>query len=168
MLELLQGAALIAATMLMGVMAGVFDIYAIAIMPGLRRTDDRTFIAAFQAIDRAIINPLFMLAFFGALVVGAAALALSLGGDTGSAPPWQAAALVLYLITFAITIRIHVPRTDEIKAAGEPAEISDSVRRRFDESRWARWNDLRALATTAALGCLAWSLVEFGRALANG
>ena len=35
---------------------------------GPHSTDDRTFVTAFQAIDRAIINPLFMLTFFGALV----------------------------------------------------------------------------------------------------
>lgn len=37
-------------------------------MPGLGSTDDRTFVGAFRAIDRAILNPLFMLVFLGALV----------------------------------------------------------------------------------------------------
>jgi uncharacterized membrane protein len=98
-----------------------------------------------------------VLAFFGALVAAPRRWPFSLGGDTGSAPPWIAAALVFYLITVATTIRTHVPRNDEIKAAGELAEISDpaSVRRRFDEPRWARWNDLGAVAKTAALSCLA-------------
>ena len=67
-MKILQGVALIAATMTTGLMAGVFGLYAHAIMPGLNKTDDRTFVGAFQAIDRAIINPLFMLWFFGALV----------------------------------------------------------------------------------------------------
>ena len=48
----LREAILIAATMTMGLMAGVFGIYSNAIMPGLRRADDRTFVAAFQSIDR--------------------------------------------------------------------------------------------------------------------
>jgi hypothetical protein len=39
-LKVLQGAALVAATMRMGLMAGVFGLYAHAIMPGLRTTDD--------------------------------------------------------------------------------------------------------------------------------
>jgi uncharacterized membrane protein len=49
-----------------------FALYADTIMPGLRKTDDRTFVAAFQHIDRAIINPWFMItAFGGALVLTA-------------------------------------------------------------------------------------------------
>jgi hypothetical protein len=53
----------------MGLVAGVYGLYAHTIMPGLGRTDDRTFVGAFQSIDRAIINPWFMDGgFFGALV----------------------------------------------------------------------------------------------------
>jgi len=36
-------------------------------MPGLGRTDDRTFVGAFKSIDTAIINPWFLPTFFGAL-----------------------------------------------------------------------------------------------------
>ena len=49
-MDVLQGAALLAATIAMGLMAGVFWIYGNAIMPGLRRTDDRTFIGAFRGL----------------------------------------------------------------------------------------------------------------------
>ena len=65
-LKFAQAATLLAATVTTGLMAGVFGLYAHTIMRGLGTTDDRTFVGAFQAIDRAIINPLFMLTFFGA------------------------------------------------------------------------------------------------------
>ncbi|HEX2466909.1 MAG TPA: hypothetical protein VHJ54_01760 [Solirubrobacterales bacterium] len=55
-MEVLQGACLLAATISVGLMAGVFGLYAHTIMPGLGNTDDRTFVGAFHAIDRAIIN----------------------------------------------------------------------------------------------------------------
>lgn len=60
-MELLRTAALVLATLTVGLMAGVFAIYANALMPGLRRTDDRTFVGAFQSIDKAIINPVFLM-----------------------------------------------------------------------------------------------------------
>jgi uncharacterized membrane protein len=163
MLKVLQGAALVAALMTVGLMAGVFGLYAHAIMPGLRKTDDRTFVDAFQAIDRAIINPLFMLWFFGALAFAGVAAAL-LGGER-SVLPWIVAALVLYLAVFVITIAVHVPLNDAIKAAGDPDQITDlaAVRERFDEARWVAWNIVRAVLSTAALGCLAWALVQYGR-----
>lgn len=59
-MELSGRAALVAATISVGLLAGVFGIYANSIMPGLGRTDDRTFVGAFQSIDRAIINPVFL------------------------------------------------------------------------------------------------------------
>jgi uncharacterized membrane protein len=163
--EALQGISLLAATVTVGLMAGVFALYSLAIMPGLRRTDDRTFVGAFQQIDTAIINPLFMALFFGGLVLTAAAAFLHLGDDSDAVFPWALAALLLYLAVFVITIRINVPLNNEIKAAGDPDRITDleTVRERFNEARWIRWNLIRAVATTAALGCLAWALAEYGK-----
>ena len=51
--DVLTGVVLVAAALTAGLAAGVFALYAHAIMPGLRRTDDRTFVGAFQSIDRA-------------------------------------------------------------------------------------------------------------------
>jgi uncharacterized membrane protein len=163
-MDLIEGAALILATITVGLMAGLFTLYAHAIMPGLGKTDDRTFVGAFQSIDRAIINAWFLPTFFGALVFTTLAALLHLGGGEGAVLPWTIAALALYLVAFAITIRVHVPRNDEIKAAGDPDRIADlaAVRKRFDEARWVRWNIVRAVVSTAALGCLAWALVEYG------
>jgi uncharacterized membrane protein len=165
MLELARGVALVAATMTMGLMAGVFGLYAHTIMPGLGRTDDRTFVGAFQSIDRAIINPLFLPTFLGALVLTGLAAALHLGADGRSVLPWVAAAFVLYLAVFVITIGVNVPLNDGLKAAGDPDRIADlaAARERFDEAKWIRWNLVRAVACTAAFGCLSWALVLFGR-----
>ena len=164
-MELLRAAALLAATMTMGIMTGVFQLYAYAIMPGLGRTDDRTFIGAFQQIDRAIISPWLFVSFFGTLVFTGLAAALRLGGDERSALPWIVGAFALYLPVVVITLGINVPLNDGIKAAGEPDRIDDlaAVRERFDEAKWVRWNLFRAVASTVAFGCLAWALVLHGR-----
>jgi uncharacterized membrane protein len=165
-MEALQGVCLLAATISVGLMAGVFGLYAHTIMPGLAKTDDRTFVGAFQAIDRAIINPLFIPVFFGALILAAAAAALSIGEERRDVLPWAVAALVLYLPVVVFTLRVNVPLNDAIKAAGDPDRIDlPAVRRDFDESRWRRWNLFRTLASTAAFGCLAWALVEYGGTL---
>jgi uncharacterized membrane protein len=147
----MQAVALLAATLTAGLMAGVYGIFALAIMPGLRATDDRTFVAAFQAIDRAIVNPLFMMWFFGPLLfAGAAALA------GGGAMPWIVVAAVLSLAVIVITFAVHLPLIDAIKAQG-------AVREQFHEARWVAWNLVRAVLSTAAFAFLAWALVEYGR-----
>jgi uncharacterized membrane protein len=162
-MDVLEGVSLVAAALANGLMAGVFVLYAHTIMPGLGRTDDRTFVGAFQAIDTAIINPWFIPTFFGALVLSGLAALVQLIED-GPAVPWTVAAFVLYLALVIITFRVHLPRNDGIKAAGDPDEVDVAqVRARFDEAGWVRWNLVRAVLSTAALGCLAWALVEYGR-----
>jgi len=158
----LRTVSLLAATLTMGLVAGAFVLYAHTIMPGLKKTDDRTFVTAFQAMDRAIINPWFMAGgFLGALVFTAAAVLAHRGGD---ALPWIAGALVLYAIAFVITLAVNVPLNDAIKAATDPNLAA--VREQFHEARWAGWNLVRAITSTAAFGCLAWALVIYGRASA--
>lgn len=164
-MEIARTTALMIATLMVGLFAGVFAIYANAIMPGLRRTNDRTFVGAFQAIDTAIINPLFLMTFLGGLVFTGIAAALHLGEDFRSVLPWIVVALVLYVAVVVITVSVNVPLNDGIKAAGDPDGIADLavVREQFNEERWVGWNLFRALATTIAFGCLAWALVLLGR-----
>jgi uncharacterized membrane protein len=165
-MEALQGACLLAATLSVGLMAGVFGLYAHTIMPGLGKTDDRTFVGAFQAIDRAIINAWFIPVFLGALVLTAVVAVLSIGEERRDVLPWAVAAFVLYLPVVVFTLRVNVPLNNAIKAAGDPDRIDlAAVRRDFDEPKWRRWNFYRTLASTAAFGCLAWALVEYGGAL---
>ena len=167
-LKTVQTTSLFVATLLTGLSAGVFGLYAHTIMRGLGTTDDRTFVGAFQAIDRAIINPLFMLTFFGALVASLVAVGSHLRAEDRSILPWVAAATVLYFATVVITMTINVPLNDAIKAAGNPDRITDlaAVRANFHESRWIGWNLVRTVAVTIAFGCLGWSLVLHGRGTA--
>lgn len=163
-MELLRIAVLMAGTLTVGVMAGVFFIFAVAVMPGLGRTDDRTFVGGFQAIDRAILTPVFLLCFLGALGFPALAAVLYLPEPARAVLPWVVGGLALYLVVFLITFRVHVPLNNDIKAAGHPDEMADlaGVRQRF-ESRWVRWNLLRTGCALAAFAMLAWALVVHGR-----
>jgi uncharacterized membrane protein len=161
----LRAVTLMGATLTMGLSAGTFALYAHTIMPGLRATDDRTFVGAFQHIDRAIINPWFMItAFLGALLLTAAAAFTHRGTP---AMGWIIAALALYLVTVVITVGVEVPVNNAIKAAGDASHIDvAAVRQRFDESRWAAWNLVRVFTAVPAFGLLAWALVLFGRSTA--
>jgi uncharacterized membrane protein len=164
-----QAVSLLPATLTMGLTAGVFGDWAHTIMPGLDTTDDRTFVGAFQALDRAITNPLFMLAFMGALAFTGVAVGLYLRDDDHSVLPWVALAFGLYLAAFVITMAVHEPLNGVLRAAGDPDHIADlaAVRDAFQEARWVAWHIVRTIATTVAFGCLAWALVLHGRATAG-
>lgn len=154
-----QSAVLVAATVAVGLTAGLLFGFACAVMPGLARADDRTFVAAFQAIDRAIINPLFLVVFTGAVLLPAGAVVLHLFGDQRSGLPWTVAALALSLVTVVITRAVHLPLNARIQSAGDPDQVRDlaAVRAAF-APRWVRWNLVRTATSTAALACLALAL----------
>jgi uncharacterized membrane protein len=164
MSQLLRGPTLIAATMTMGLMAGLFTAFAYSVMPGLHRTGDRTFVEAMQRINVAILNGWFLIAFLGALLFTALAVVFHLGDGRRPVLPWVVAALVLYVVVLVVTMGINVPLNDRLNAAGSPDKIPDlaAVREHF-ETRWVYWNIVRAVASTAAFGCLTWALVLYGR-----
>ena len=174
-MTLLRTSTLIGAILTMGLVAGSFALYAHTIMPGLRKTGDRTFVAAFGQMDRAIINPWFMITAFG----GAFVLTLVAGIANRGTPalPPIAAAFGLYLVAVIITIAVNVPLNDALKAAGDPAHIDVAqaaqaaqvaqvaqVRAQFNEARWAAANLVRVATSVPAFGLLAWALVLCGRA----
>lgn len=162
----MRAVSLLGATLTMGLAAGVFALFQHTIMPALKTTDDRTFVTAFQAIDRAIVGPWFMIsAFAGALVLTIAAVVLNRGT---AATGWIAAALGLYLVAVVITFAVNVPLNNALQDAGNPDRIQDlaTVREHFHESRWAAWNLVRVVTSSAAFGCLAWALVLYGRSSA--
>lgn len=161
---ILRTLVLLAATLSVGLGAGVYTLYAHTIMPGLAVTDDRTFIGAFQAMDRAILNPWFLgFSFVGSLLLGGLAALLSLGRPE---LPWIAAAVALHVVLMVVTMAVNVPLNDALKAAGPPAEMADpaAVRAAFDAARWEAWNWLRVGLSVVSFALLAWSLVVHGRA----
>lgn len=158
-MDVLRDVVLVLATVSTGLMAGVFFAYFISFMPGLARSDDRTFVTAFQNVDRAILNPLFLSVFLGTLLITVLAAVVHIDRDGRAALPWIVAAAVMYLVVVVITVRVHVPLNNAIKAAGDPDRIDvTATRERFNEARWVGWNAVRTALTVAALMCLAVAL----------
>ncbi|MFF5899988.1 DUF1772 domain-containing protein [Streptomyces argenteolus] len=159
----LQQAVLLLTTLATGLMAGLFAAFAYSVMPGLARSSDRTFVEAMQNINKAILNPVFMLPFMAAIPLLGLAVVLAWRGHGRATLPWLMAALVLYLLAFVVTSGLNVPLNDQLARAGSPDHIRDpaAVRENF-ESTWVAGNIVRALLHTAAFGCLLWALIVFG------
>lgn len=155
----LRSLVLLAATLTTGLMAGLYFAFSVAVMPGLAKAGDRTLVDAMQRINVAILNGWFTLAFGGALVLGVAAAVLHRSGEGRPALGWIIAGTALYAVSLLITMACNVPLNARLADAGAPSRIHDvaAVRARF-ESAWVHWNVARTLASTAALGCLAWAM----------
>lgn len=161
MLHSLQAAALIGATLTTGLSAGLYYGFACAVMPGLGRSGDRTFVETMQRINTAIINGWFMLLFLGSLMLTAAAAGLQLAGDDGTATAWSVAALALYSGVLVITMGFNVPLNNRLDAGASPGSESElAALRALFERPWVRWNLLRAVVNTAAFACLVLALLE--------
>jgi uncharacterized membrane protein len=154
-----QTVVLVPATLTTGLTAGTFGDWAHTTMPGLHEADDRTFVGTFQALDDAILNPVFMVAFMGSLVLSALAAILYLRDADHSVRPWAAVAFGLNIAAFVITMAVHEPLNEVIRDAGDPAGIANPT-----AVRGVTWHIVRTIATTAAFGCLTWALVLHGRA----
>jgi uncharacterized membrane protein len=159
------GIVLAAATVAMGLIAGLYFAWGVAVMPGLGELDDRAFVDAAQELDDAIRNPLFFGTFVAALVLPGVALYLQRSLGLRQATPWIVAALILYGLGFLTTMAIHEPLNNDLTDAGDPSRIADVAGVRDDfEDPWMVWHIVRTVLTTAALGALAYALVLHGRA----
>ena len=143
-----------AATVAMGLIAGVFYVFACAIMPALARSDDRVFVEVMRDINDVIQNPVFFLSFMGALVL-AGVSAWQVRGRPFRG--WVWAGLVAYALAFLVTVAFNIPLNDGLADTEDVAV----ARERF-EGAWVGWNVVRAVLSTAGVGCLVRGLVLYG------
>ena len=145
---------LVLATFLCSLVAGFLFAFAIVVMPGIGRLDDRAFIRAFQVMDGIIQNnqPVFLVVWLGSAL--ALVLAAVLGwGHMDPAGGWLLIASALaYLFGVQLpTITINVPLNNGLQALDVDALDEADLRgaRAAFEGRWNRWNWIRTV-----LSCL--------------
>jgi uncharacterized membrane protein len=158
--RLVLGGAVVA----VGLLAGLFYAFAVAVMPGFGNADDRTIVDGMQQINDAIENPVFLLSFLGAPALTLAALVMERRSGSREAARWILAALVLCGSRLLVTGALNIPLNDELKGAGDPDRIAELAAVRDDfEDPWVAWNIVRTVACIAALGCLCYALMLRGR-----
>jgi uncharacterized membrane protein len=146
---------LVAAAVTTGLMAGLFSAWSYAVSPGLARVNDVTFITSMQAMNRAILNPVFLLCFLGT------ALLLPLNVYLHYRPSLPArfwlllAAALLYIVgVIGITMGGNVPLNEALDAfrleTASPEEIARQ--RQVFEAPWNRLNAIRTVASLLAFG----------------
>ncbi|MBK3576587.1 DUF1772 domain-containing protein, partial [Streptomyces sp. MBT65] len=100
-----------AATVAMGLIAGVFYVFACAVMPALARSDDRVFVEVMRNINDVIQNPVFFLSFMGALLLTATSAWQARGRPYRG---WVWAALAAYTLAFLVTVAFNIPLNDRL------------------------------------------------------
>jgi uncharacterized membrane protein len=141
-----------------GLIAGVFFAFSVSVMIALRRISAPCGIAAMQAINVAIINPLFLGVFLGTAITSAMALIASFVVHD-SLRTYEVLGALLYLIgSFFVTIRFNVPRNN-VLASLNPAEQQAAAPWQEYLHSWTRWNHVRTVASLGA--AVAFTLAAF-------
>lgn len=156
--ESLRNPLLLLAAVSAGLQAGTYYTWANAVMPGLGRADDRTFVTAFNHMNAAIVNPLFMLTFLGTPVLAAGAAITS----TPATRPWVVGGLVLAVATVGVTIAANVPLNEALdRLDGVRGNVTELAAGRSDfEGAWRGWNLARVGTSAGALAALVWGALR--------
>ena len=109
---------LICSTLLCTLVTGFTLLYAVVIMPGLSKLDDKEFIRAFQLTDSVIQDnqPLFILIWLGSVISVVGAILSSII-SVGLPEAWLIVFVgVVYLLAVqGITLSVHLPLNNRIK-----------------------------------------------------
>jgi len=133
-------AVLLLSTLLCSLVAGFLFAFAVVVMPGIAKLDDREYLRAFQTMDGVVQDnqPLFLLVWVGSVVavLGAAVLGFRQLAGMDRMVMMIAAALYVFGVQLP-TIAIHIPLNNAVQR--------DAVSRGDFEPQWVRWNVLRTL-----------------------
>ena len=128
--------------------AGFILTYAIIVMPGLSKLDDKEFIKTFQVTDGIIQNnqPIFILIWVGSIISVLGTIITSIL-SLGIVEAWLIIfAGVIYLLGVqGITISIHLPLNKHIQKIDTNSINSQTlseVRKNF-ETKWNYFNNIR-------------------------
>ena len=150
--------ALVATTVVCGLITGLLLAFSVCVMAALGRLPAAQGVAAMQSINTAILNPVFGLVFAGATAGSAYAVgsALLRWDEPGTAARLVGGAPYL-LGVFAVTLLRNVPLNDALASVDPLGAAASAVW--MDYLRvWTRWNHVRVGAGTAATALLVLSL----------
>lgn len=134
-------------------MAGFFFSYSISVSWGLGKLADKEFLKAMQSINREVLNPIFFVCFFGALIMlpFATFQQYSLKENTFTL---LLIATLFYLIgVFGTTVFVNVPLNNKLELfdlANATETMVKQMRNTF-EKRWNFWNNIRTLASLISI-----------------
>lgn len=150
---------IVVAVVTTGLTAGFLASFAHTVMPALAKADDAAFVGTFQALDKAVYNPWFMVPFTLTPLLVAAATLLAFVDGQRTAGVLITVSLALAVVTVLVTGAVHLPLNKEIGDVVLDSANLAAARASF-EQRWVQWNVVRTVTSTGSLAFLAAALLR--------
>jgi uncharacterized membrane protein len=136
-----------------GLIAGFFLAFSATVMWALERQPPAAGIAAMQAINVVVVNPVFLGTFFGTAVLSLVLAAAALMNWAEPGAFYLLAGSLLYLLgSILVTMLCNVPLNNRL-AAVEPDSAEGKAVWAHYLRVWTAWNHVRTVAPLAALVC---------------
>lgn len=134
--------------------AGLFFTWSCSVTIGLARIQDTMYIAAMQAMNRAILNPVFLICFVGNVLLLPLSAYMYYSTPVSTRFILLVAAAIVYLVgVFGVTILGNVPMNESLDAfelsTASPADIA--AQRIVFEKPWNMLNMIRTVASTVSV-----------------
>ena len=146
----LQNSTYIILVVLTGLSAGLCFTWENAVTPGIGRLDDIGFLKAFQQMNRAILNPIFFIVFFGPFLLGLINIYLFKNASTTILWSLIIATVIYFFGVAMVTIFGNVPLNellDKSELSAMNIEELKLLRHQFE----ATWNRLHFIRTITSL-----------------
>jgi uncharacterized membrane protein len=158
--------ALMLAIMLCSLVAGLLFGFAIVVMPGIAKLNDKGFLSAFKHMDEIIQNnqPLFILVWAGSILSIIITLILGIMNLIGTQIYILILASILYLVGVQLpTFRFNIPLNNSLQNLDiESLDESEAALCRVDfETPWNRWNRIRTVNAILAVSMLLLLLIRY-------
>ena len=159
LLESRLEAVMLVSVILNAMAAGIIFIFSNTVMPALATLDSDVGINAMNTINVIIVNPLFVIAFFGGLISGYPARAMWKNPDEFSRPARYyalATTLVFFFGEFMVTVTQNVPRNNALLVVDPESDDGINYWKNNYLKSWVAWNTVRCVFSviSAVLGGL--------------
>jgi len=145
---------LVSATTGAGLVGGIFFAFSNFVMPALAQQPGVGGARTIQSINVTVLNPLFLVVFFG---TGLVALAVAIATPNAWSAPGALLAWIgtaLYLVgTLGVTMVFNVPLNDRLASAATESSLSQTWGHFLHA--WTWWNHVRTIAALLAAALFA-------------
>jgi len=133
-----------------GLLAGLYFAFSVFIMTALGRIDQAAGIAAMNAINKVIVQSLFLPIFLGStLTCLALAILAPFRWDEPGAAMWLAGGALYVVGMFVVTMVFNVPLNNALAAVQPASGEAATIWARY-LTDWTWWNHVRTIASTLA------------------